>query len=263
MAGNSFGAATVGSAVGEGELVRIDVADVFAECTRRLGGIVLDDAPASSKKKNADFAFKNYQVVVELKCMEESFWGKEAFQRKLSSLADGWIRKGLVPLAPRGRRTFELSTLPAQCQRDFSDLLKSKLSGYFKEANRQIRATKEELGMIDASGVLILVNDGNEKLPPRIVRYLSALLLAHNFRCINTVLHVVANLDVTSIEQEVPFRIWSPWGIKRASETPQNFLEDLRREYLDVLDGRGHPAESVDGTLDMFENLELMAPHVS
>ena len=243
--------------------MRIDVADVFAECTRQLGGIVLDDVPSSSKRKNADFAFEDYGVVVELKCMEESFWGKEAFQRKLSFLADNWIRRGLVPPGPAGKRTFELSSLPEECQRDFSNLLKNKLSGYFKEANRQIRTTKEDLGMINAPGVLILVNDGNVKLPPRIVRHLSALLLANNFRCINTVLHVIANLEVTSIEQEQPFRVWSPWGIKRASETPQKFLEDLRRVYLDVLDSRGHHAESVDGSLEMFEHLEIAAPRAS
>ena len=237
--------------------MKIDADEVFAECTRQLGGVVADDTRAPNKPDNADFAFVSYKVVAELKRMEQSFWGQKEFQHKLSILATGWVQRRLVPPDPARRRTFELSTLPRQCQREFTDLLKSKLLGYFKDANRQIKATKAELGMPDARGVLILVNDGNALLPPRLVRYLSALLLAKKFTAINTVLHVVCNLEVSAPGHEEPFRIWSAWGVRRETDPPEEFLEDLRAAYLRVLDSRGHPATSAMGTLEMFDRLEL------
>lgn len=237
--------------------MNVDAEEVFAECTRQLGGIVADDSRAPNKPENADFAFANYKVVAELKRMEQSFWGQKEFQRKLSLMAASWVQRGLVPPDPASRRTFELSTLPRQCQREFTELLKSKLLGYFKDANRQIKGTKAELGMPDARGVLILVNDGNALLPPRLVRYLSALLLANKFTAINTVLHVVCNLEVEAPGHDDSFRIWSAWGVQRETDPPEEFLADLRAVYLRVLDSRGHPATSAMGTLEMFDRLEL------
>ena len=64
---------------------RIDVAREFAACVRKMGAVVLDDSLAPNKPKNADYWFAAYNIIGELKQLQEDRLAKPG--RKNGSLA--------------------------------------------------------------------------------------------------------------------------------------------------------------------------------
>jgi len=105
----------------------------------------------------ADFLFRDDRVVSELKTLEEDKNTDHA--RKLQALTADWMRRGLI--LGFGRFQISLPRLPQQCQREWLDILESPVEKLIRDANRQIRSTKQYLKLEDHKGLLLIANDGN------------------------------------------------------------------------------------------------------
>jgi hypothetical protein len=105
----------------------------------------------------ADFRFRGDQIVSELKTLEEDRSGDHA--RKLQALAWDWQRRGLVTAF--GTVQLSLPQLPQQCQREWLNVLEPPVEHLIRDANRQIRSTKEHLKLEGYKGLLLIANDGN------------------------------------------------------------------------------------------------------
>ena len=114
--------------------------------------------------ENADYWFPEFNVYAELKCLAEDLISDRQFQDTVRDMSLKWARQGRVKF-PRGGY-IALDSMPVECQEEFLQKLKRKLEGTVKKANKQVRGTKSEFGHTDASGMLILVNDGNMLLQP-------------------------------------------------------------------------------------------------
>jgi len=134
---------------------------------------VLGEAP--NLPKNADYLFRRFNVIAELKSLEVGSFG-ESFQKKMSELVESWADRGLVLVY--GTQRLDLARLPAPCQKDVLSIIAKPLqNNVLRQANRQIRSTKEALRLPDARGILMIASDGNEDLKPQDVLFFCSRIL--------------------------------------------------------------------------------------
>jgi len=114
----------------------------FRDFVRGFGGTVLPESDAES----ADFLFPQDNIIGELKTLQED--ASSEYGRKLQSLADGWIRRGL--LIAFGRVQISLRKVHPICQREWLLILQPPIERIIRKANRQIRVTKQSLNLPSA-----------------------------------------------------------------------------------------------------------------
>ncbi len=118
----------------------------FRDFVRGFGGTVLPESDAES----ADFLFPQDNIIGELKTLQED--ASSEYGRKLQSLADGWIRRGL--LIAFGRVQISLRKVHPICQREWLHILQPPIERIIRKANRQIRVTKQSLNLPSATHIL-------------------------------------------------------------------------------------------------------------
>jgi hypothetical protein len=125
----------------------------FRECVKSVGGEVLPENAARS----ADFLFSPDNVVVELKTLQED--ARREHAEKLQFLVNDWMKRGLMLVF--GRAVISLPKLNPVCQREWLEVLQAPVENIVRDANRQIRSTKQATGRQSARGLLLIANDGN------------------------------------------------------------------------------------------------------
>ena len=144
------------------------LADRFIDFCRSVPGAEeVDTLPLTNKQaqlplKRADFLFEKRTIICEVKALETDsspkfidLWKREGFD-----LSPGEYNvREVFAARPNGDRLFaELTTLVARSVAD--DLAK---------ANKQIRDTKNLFGLVDADGVVVILNGLVEILGPQLV----------------------------------------------------------------------------------------------
>src|SRR5882762_2924216 len=102
----------------------LHVENSFNEFIKEFGGeLVSELLPANPPFDNADYLFRNEQVVMELKCLEQEVLELKEYKSRLNTLFESWIQNGLLPDVGYG--TFELDTgnLPPKCKADVDKLV--------------------------------------------------------------------------------------------------------------------------------------------
>jgi hypothetical protein len=144
--------------------MKILVEPFMNACVQGLGGELVEYLmPAVNPPEQADYLFREVDIVGELKCLENDLFS-ENHRKKLARLALNWIRQGLIRAAEIV--TLDLQLLPEECQREWIALMKRHIQQVIKDANRQIRETKRVLDLRTAKGVLFLANEAIS-LPPQ------------------------------------------------------------------------------------------------
>lgn len=126
---------------------------MFRSVVNSMSGEVLPEGDVES----ADFLFRQYSVVAELKTLKED--ARAEYAIKLQALISGWAKRRL--LLAMGRTVIELRKVHPICQREWLALLQGPVQGLLRKANRQIRSTKETASVPGAKGLVIIANDGN------------------------------------------------------------------------------------------------------
>ena len=143
-------------------------------------------------------------------------------------LYDKWVKQGLIPDAFFRPTVIETKNLPMKCQLDVANLLKRPVEQRIKEANRQIKQTKEYFDLPEAKGLLLLVNDGNYSLESNAVMYLVSRCIKTQFTAIHTVIYFTVNLlaDMPGVDRDV--LIWLNAPRVPGEVMPREFLDTLR-----------------------------------
>jgi hypothetical protein len=187
----------------------IDIPKEVAVCVKQLNGVVLDEVLKCPSFANADYWFREANVVAELKCLTENLSTNSTFNESLSALYASWVKRGLVAPPKAQRVKLNLRDLPARCAREFIDPIKKRLeASTIKKANRQIRETKKYLDAPTARGLLLLVNDGNYMLPPNVMAHLLARILKGQHSSISSVIYFSVNVDATVPGVSMPSQFW-------------------------------------------------------
>src|SRR5262249_8165565 len=115
--------------------------------------------------KNADYMFPSAKVIIELKILETEFAHTKQTLEKVDQLIEQY--PGVDP-----------DDMTKPLRRELLLLLRKPLQRIINTANRQIKETKRDLGLIDWSGIILCVNDGFRSAPPLMVLGLLAHILS-------------------------------------------------------------------------------------
>jgi hypothetical protein len=217
----------------------------FRDFVRVFGGEVLAE---HSNTKVADFLFRKRGIVAELKCLEvdqtvsmnnkvaEVVKDAAARNENLLSLCDG------NPLA--------IATAPKEIADAWLRILTTPLEGLVRDANRQIRSTKEEFNLPFAKGLLLVFNQNNllHNSPQDFKLLLAAVLSkktnTKQLRFNN--IHGVVYFSFESVKARPHgMSFWAPMLLRLVPDEDvkpmQQFQSDLRQgwyAYIEKLTGR-------------------------
>lgn len=217
----------------------IDVEETWREFVRLVGGEVIEDlVPEPRTFKNADFLFRVFPLVAELKEIMTEF-------DRSPKIGQGYITllKRLMDENPTWRPALlgGPDEYPRWFSKEFLRLFRPALSRILKVANRQIRETKDHFDTTTPAGMLILVNDGFTALEPHVVRALVSDLLLYSYSEIDCFLYVTVNRYVEIEGSDVPRLLWAPTYSDRAPDNLVDFVDDLGRKWYDFLEEKIGP----------------------
>ncbi len=142
---------------------------VFREFVEDFGGEIVPEE-AEDGQPSADYFFRQHNVVAELKCLVVDQTADTL--NKLTEIIDQ-RRAGAEPqpqqpgpdniLLPFTSADGEKFTIPfdESFQRARQKILLTPIENIIRDANKQIRATKERLCIPSAHGVVLIFNEGN------------------------------------------------------------------------------------------------------
>lgn len=136
-----------------------DFEATFKEFVKDFGGEVL---PESSVSSTADYLFRKQNIVGELKCLLKD--QTDAMNAKVASIVQEWVKKNkkLPPGWIRGDQfIYEIKNQPKDIQDAWLAVLRRPVEDLIRDANRQIRDTKDAMNLPSAKGLILIFNDNN------------------------------------------------------------------------------------------------------
>lgn len=222
----------------------------WQQFVQEIGGELV--APLISRKgvKNADFLFRNAKIVAELKILETEFLESEGMQGKLAELFE---RSAAL--------TEDFET--AATREELKKILKAPLQRVINKANRQIKETKQELGLTGWQGVLILVNDGFRGLPPGAVMSLCTSALAGKSYSSTKAFIYLTNHYIELPDNPNALLFWAPLYEDGTDLALVNFVDDLGRKWRKFVEEKAGPFDYNDeqGHVDITSATVVTGPY--
>jgi hypothetical protein len=216
----------------------INIEESFNEFVEEFGGeLVSELLPKNPPFKNADYFFQGRSIVAELKCLEKDTFQDRRYRRKMGLLYDKWVRQGLVPDSLFRPTVIETKDYPIECQRDVYNLLKRPIEERIKQANRQIKQTKEHFSLPNAKGLLLLVNDGNYSFESDALLCTLGHCFKSQFTAINSVVYFTVNMVANRPNVDRDLLIWVDARVRESEEElSREFLDSLRNDWISFLE---------------------------
>ena len=232
---------------------------------RGFGGELISEIVGNnSPPRSADYLFRRYKVIAELKALEADSFG-DPFRRKLGNRMADWHRDGRLRVY--GTARVDSKGLSPECQRDMFDVMAAPLQKQVvSAANSQIESTKQLLNLPDAKGLLWVASDGNVDLQPDAVWYLLTRILQKKcepgepqYSNIHAVAYFSARMLVEMPQSKVPALFWFSGSRQNDDEEMGAFLSllcDAWPRY--VAWAQGIAVRHVDGKTVSPENLRFL-----
>lgn len=212
----------------------IDIEKELDECVKAIGGNrvtdIIGDAPSFP---NADYLFYNYNVIAELKCLDEDKIKDKRLSKKASDIYERYLNSGKVPVVVFGTQTISTEGFSEEFAREIAELYRAPLHETIKKANRQIRETKHKLMMDKFHGLLILANNKHSALHPALAMWLlNDTFRRYSFESINSVLYFTANLKAEHPEIDKDLLVWIPSHRDPRNKCPDGLLNQLQSVWF-------------------------------
>jgi hypothetical protein len=211
----------------------IDVESEFTSIAGMLGGKRVSDFVGPAPMfNNADFIFPDFQVVAELKCLEEDKIADERLINKASRIYMEALESGQAPVVLFGRRRITTEGFSPEYIKKIIDLYKAPIDGRVKKANKQIKIIRERLNVNNYAGLLIVANNGHSALDPWHGWYLlNELLKQRHFSGINSAIYLSANQRVAHPGSGRDVTVWTEIHRPHLPAIDASFLDALRTAW--------------------------------
>jgi hypothetical protein len=223
----------------------IDMETDFTRFIRTFRGGVLvreliPDAPLM--EPNADYYFSSDDVIAELKCLQKDPADQELLNKRFLSVCEG--------LGYSAEQALQIAFRQIPLPRDVAQGVIGKSLNHIRKAlrkaNRQLSATKRQLGCAKALGLVVISNENNIALSPaQLIHFMfSELRATMKDSHIHGVIYTTANLYHPIGEDGVARSLWLP-GYRRANTRLTNFVDDLGtawHKFREELDGNLVPS---------------------
>jgi hypothetical protein len=203
--------------------------DIESEMNRFMpeigGSLVSSFAGCNAQFANADYFFREENIVAELKCLSEDKSSDERQHRAILNLFENYVRRGLI--TDPGAPTIKINSVdyPKEFQRDLYCIIAKPIRWHVEKANRQIRETKNALSRSTAHGLLLLANDGNFRLEPDQLMYALDLTLGDRFSSIDSVIVFTENMLTTTRGFDLHIAPIVPASRKGHAELSKSFFD--------------------------------------
>ncbi|EPB4366175.1 MULTISPECIES: hypothetical protein [Enterobacteriaceae] len=212
----------------------LPVEKTFHSFVRKYGGgVVSDILPGNPSFENADYSFKNNNIIGELKEIETEFLNQENAKIKFTEMMERLLneRPNWKPSLMGGENDY-----PDWFKIEFIRLARPSITRILKKANKQIKETKKYFHVPNANGVLFFVNDGFTGISPFLVQALACDALTHSYSSIDCFLYITLNRYVELDGSNEPQLIWAPSYSDRADNSFVEFIDDLGRNWFNFLE---------------------------
>ena len=239
--------------------IRIDVEKEMTACLRSVGAIVSDDLKGPAKNSNSDYWFPSEKVAVELKVMTKDYFSDLSYREWLNRAYHAWVARGLAPRIYKDNTLVNLADLNPQCYKEVENFVKSKLERSYKTASKQIQATKSTYDSKDATGLLLLANDGNYGVVPTMLQNITTRCLP-KYTGINTVICFSVNMPMSSTETDMDVLPWCTWS-RSSTRVPvaREFLEHIRDAWHKHVESLvGEKIHVIPGGKDSLANMQYI-----
>jgi hypothetical protein len=201
---------------------------------------------------NADYFLKNREIVAELKCLEQDSMPKlQGFVNELMETR-GKIFYGEMAFDKYIKDFPDKDKLSKKAVKIVTHALRNDIG----KANKQILETKQELGLSNSSGLLIVINVNNKALKPDLAKYaLLSLLNTRSFLGRTNYSSISACMYISEAHPEfglLPFIVMDRDRSKSKDLAPIDikYLEELQPKWAQF---RGIPL--IKGTEDMLDKI--------
>jgi hypothetical protein len=188
--------------------------------------------------RNADFVFKQFNVIGELKRLEKDQSEDKGMAAKIQRAYERWVAQGKMPLiGPSRRIKLNPRNLPLDCAHELVSLYREPIAHRIKTANKQIKSTKETLNMESAIGVLFLAQDGDYSIDPADVLSLVARVLNRdNYSSIDNVIYFNANRPALRRSDQSENLFWASAYRNGARAVPSELVTALSAAWHSELE---------------------------
>jgi hypothetical protein len=215
--------------------IYLPVEETLDDYVEEFGGELIKKILSNPNFDNADYLFRKYKVVAELKTLEKDFFTAENYKKKINELYAKWVEEGLVPRL-WGKALIQTQNLPKQCQLEFTNIVKKPLENRISKANNQIKETKKHLGIEDYKGVLILANDGNYSLESDAIMYLVSQIVNTQCTSIDSTIHFTLNMRADMPEIDKDILVWIDMHRNGTDGASREFLKEFGDGWFKFLE---------------------------
>lgn len=221
-----------------------EVEKLMNEFVKRAGGkLVSELISASPDFENADYVFKEENVLIELKCLQTDFPQSNSFGKKIIDLYKQWLVKQEVTL----NMLFDTSKLPRNKRIYLNKLYAEPLRRIIKKANRQLRSTEQRLLLSDTKKLLIMVNDGLYSFEPPLLISMICNILQREFSSIDGFVYMTVNRYVEVPGDAYARQLWIPVYSDKAIDSLPEFVNFIGKKWGEFF------AEKIGGFYDTYQ----------
>ena len=177
-----------------------------------FGGELVAPLIKSQGVQNADYLFREERVIVELKTLQTEFFDPLLVRigETAKALCEGPTEDAFV--------TFE---------RRLFGILEAPLARIVKKANRQIRETKDALGLQGHRGIVLCINDGFIGFPPFFVTdLLHRILVRERFSSTHALIYMTNHVVRVNEGDHAGF-LWWPYVGPKDTDELKAFIDRL------------------------------------
>jgi hypothetical protein len=246
----------------------IDVESEFSKAVACIGGVRVDQVVRATSSPNADFLFERHNAIAELKVLQKDQIATPEFVKKASVIYARYLKTGRTQNVAFGTVRMSTEGFPEDFRREIASLYSAPIGRVIRKADRQIGATKRLLNMKNASGLLLLVNDGNTALDPSHVCWIVGEHLRDGVNSnIHHVIFFTVNMSVdvpdrrafiTGIPDDMDLNVWYSAGRRGLSSIDINLEPSIREAWFSHLSkilGRVAEVEPDESILDAMTNV--------
>lgn len=226
----------------------MDIETEFNKCVEKVGGLKVSSLVGESPPfYDADYLFPQYEIISELKCLDQDKVVDENIVKKSTEIYERYLSENKVPNLGKGRvRLVTSNEFPEELKRELIELFRKPIQSVIKKANKQIRLTKENLNIEKHDGLLILVNNGHSILTPEVLVFIIKEMFERNsFSSIDVVLYFTTKPKSEHADIPEDFLVWIPLQIRPEKKWPSELIYRLGKAWFNrIADITGEPVRT-------------------
>ena len=213
----------------------VNVEDFFNEFVEYFGGQVISKNEQNlADRPNADYLFKNENVVAELKCFQKDLFNTEEDIPRIFNFLDKWEDKKLIDQGDKIKIILGSKQLSKECYTDLLNACTKTIDRALHKANKQIQESKQTFSIPYAKGLVLLCNDGNYFVQNDVFLELIANLMSRKYMesDIDGFVYFTHNQVSTIPNSALDWHLWVPSYRDENDEVFGSFVNELGFKFL-------------------------------